>query len=185
MNDLFTNIKGHFKVERINIKNIVVDVYEENNLIMDSARVDVCDLVTGLSSGKNINKFILGTEGHIGDLTTPKTSATGFVSSRQSLFSEESLGVTYPISFTAADNLQANATNIIEPDSGTVVNITKSGSTVTYVIEIPITAANGPGTVAYTEAALYAGSSIFSMKTFGAKIKDETVALKITWSISF
>ncbi len=185
MKDMFDKIKGHFILECLNKDNKVTDRYEEDNLIMDEARINMCDLVAGLSVGKNINKFILGTEGHYIDLITPKDSSNGFVSTRTSLFSEETSGVTYPIAFTPTDSEDAFATNIIEEDLGTTVHITKSASTVTYLIVIPTGAANGVGTTAYTEAALYADTRIFSMKTFGAKVKDDTVSLRITWSIQF
>ena len=39
--------------------------------------------------------------------------------------------------------------------------------------------------MSYTEAALYAGDNIFSMKTFPARVKEDTVKLEITWSIVF
>jgi len=185
MKDIFNNIRGHFTVESVDTNGKIIERYEEDNLITDTARVNMCDLVTGLSTGLNINKFVLGTEGHNVSLTIPKTTAEGFVSARTRLFAEEMGSPTYPIIFTPTDATDANATNIVETDSGSTVHITKIGSTVTYYIEIPIEAANGVGTVAYTEAALYAGPNIFSMKTFGAKVKDESVSLRITWSISF
>ena len=37
----------------------------------------------------------------------------------------------------------------------------------------------------FNEAALYVNNRIFSMKTFSTKVKDESVKLKITWSIIF
>jgi len=186
MKDFYNKITGHFVLECINKDEKITDRYEDNNLIMDTARVNMCDIITGLSSGLNINKFVLGTKGHVdGDLISPKTSATGFVSSRTQLFSEESLDFFYPIQFTPANSEDAAATNIIETNVGSTVHILKSGSTVTYSIVVPVTAANSTGSVAYTEAALYAGSRIFSAKCFGAKVKDDTVSLRITWSISF
>lgn len=185
MKDIFAQFKGHFTVECLDKNLNVIDRYEEDNLIMDKARINVCDLVTGLSVGKHINKFVLGTQGHDSSLTDPKTSSDGFISSRTQLFSEETGGTIYPISWTVTDSNDADATNIIESDSGSTVHITRSGTTVTYNIIVPIGAANGTGTVAYTEAALYASDNIFSMKTFSGKIKDDTVQLRITWSITF
>lgn len=78
--------------------------------------------------------------------------------------------------------------------------------TITYEIEVNEDTANGSGgaAIAYTEAALYSnmgrlqGTSgvgdqndpdnmgeIFAMRTFPAKIKDDTTAFKITWKIIF
>jgi len=66
--------------------------------------------------------------------------------------------------------------------------------TCTFVITIPDYAGNldsgssgvgGSGVMAYTEAALYSGNDIFSMKTFPARVKEETVKFIITWSIIF
>ena len=185
MKDQFNKIKGHFKLECLDKNNNIVDRYEEDNLIMDNARVNMTDIIMGLSAGTHISKFVLGTEGYNVSLLIPKDAATGFISSRTQLFSEESAGFNYPISFTPVDAVSANATNIIETVPGSTVNISKVGSTITYLITIPVQSANGSGTAAYTEAALYAGSRIFSMKTFSVKTKDNSVQLRITWSISF
>jgi hypothetical protein len=185
MKDQFNKIKGHFKLECLDKNNNIIDGYEEDNLIMDSARFNMAAIIAGISAGTHINKFVLGTEGYNGSLIVPKDATTGFVSTRANLFSEADSAFTYPIQFAPVDAMDANATIVYEADTGSIVNVSIVNSTITYFITIPIAAANGTGTVAYTEAALYAGSNIFSMKTFGAKVKDNSVQLRITWSISF
>lgn len=70
-------------------------------------------------------------------------------------------------------------------DSGSTGNVTVSGSSVTFTFDINSAAANNNGNVVYTEAALYTGSDIFAMKTFKAKVKDDSVLLRIIWTITF
>lgn len=61
--------------------------------------------------------------------------------------------------------------------------------TVTYTITIPKNAGNSyngtPATLSFSEAALKCGQRIFSMKTFPARFKDDSLKLVITWSIIF
>ena len=57
---------------------------------------------------------------------------------------------------------------------------------VKYTITIETPNGNVPGqAVPYTEAALYAGENLFAMKTFPARVKENTVKFVITWSIIF
>jgi len=69
------------------------------------------------------------------------------------------------------------------------VTTTVSGSSVTFVFNIPVPVANGQdlvlGNSSFTEAALYANGRIFSHKTFIVKSKDFATSLKITWTITF
>lgn len=75
------------------------------------------------------------------------------------------------------------------PDaSANTVRRVVADKTVTYTITIPITNGNAvvPTTpIAYTEAGLYAGTDLFAMKTFPARVKESTTQLIITWSIIF
>lgn len=185
MKDKIDNkIKGHFIVECLDKDKQIIDRFENHNLIMNNSRYSMSSLLCGLSTAKPINKFILGTEGHItGDYLTPKTEDEGFINTRTQLFSEETSGYVYPISFTNPGTATGNCPVVSEPDSGSVVTLAYSGTTLTYTIEIPELSANNTGIVVFSEAALYSGSNIFSMKCFPGKIKDETVSLKIIWSI--
>jgi len=91
---------------------------------------------------------------------------------------------TYSVGFTSG-SVNGSATNIIESDLGSSVLVETSGSSVKYTVDIDAQAANNNSTVIYTEAALYAGSRIFSAKTFKGKIKDASVLLRIIWVITF
>lgn len=187
MKDLYKKpIFGHIIVECSDKNGTVVDRFEKHNLIMDTARVAVSSLACGLSTAEPINKFVLGTDGHIpGDFLTPKGEAQGFISSRTQLFSEETSGFTYPIDFTNPGTASGSCTINSEPDSGSTITMSYVGNDVEYTITVPELAGNGTGISVFTEAALYAGGNIFSMKTFPAKIKDDSVSLKIIWKILF
>lgn len=177
-------LAGHLIVECLDKNGKIVDRFENHNLIMDTARVAMSSLACALSTAEPINKFVLGTEGHIpGDFLTPKSEAEGFISSRTQLFSEESAGFTYPIDFTNPGTASGSCVVVSEPDSGTTISMSYVGNDVEYTIIIPELAANGTGISVFTEAALYAGDNIFSMKCFPAKIKEDSVSLKVIWKI--
>ena len=201
------NFVGVFSIKAFNADG-TVDEYTEKNLIMDEARRNMAQLVGGVTStgdtqGMHINKFVLGTKGHNGTdiLNYIKVGDAGFTSARASLFSEAIAGAkNYRIGFDVTGGLDvtdANATGrmyaggaagITDSTKNTVRRVV-SDRTVTYTITVPATNANSGDTdnpvVAYTEAALYAGVEIFSMKTFPARVKEDTVKFEITWSIIF
>ena len=187
MKDIYkTPLSGHIIVECLDKTGKVLDRFENHNLIMDKARTAMSSLACALTTAEPINKFVLGTEGHItGDFLTPKGEAQGFLSSRTQLFSEESADFTYPIEFTNPGTASGSCVVDSEPDSGTTITMSYVGNDVEYTINIPETAANGAGISVFTEAALYAGGNIFSMKCFPAKIKENTVSLKVIWKILF
>jgi len=97
---------------------------------------------------------------------------------------------TYNIDFVLpGNNSTPAALSVVETDvgSGSEVTVVQSGSSVTFTIDVAGVAAIGQtGTTStFTEAALYANGSIFSHKTFKAKIKDSSVTLRIIWTITF
>ena len=201
------NFVGVFSIKAFNADG-TVDEYTEKNLIMDEARRNMAQLVGGVTSagdtrGMHINQFVLGTKGHNGTdiLNYIKVGDAGFTSARTSLFSEDIADAkNYRIGFDTTGGLDvtdANATGrmyaggaagIIDSTKNTVRRVV-SDRTVTYTITVPATNANSGDAdnpvVAYTEAALYAGDEIFSMKTFPARVKEDTVKFEITWSIIF
>lgn len=190
MNDLYLNpISGHIIIECLNKQGEVLDRFENHNLIMDKARTSIANLACALSTADPINKFVLGTEGHTtGDILIPKTELEGFVSSRTELFSEENSSYSYPIVFSNPGTSTGACVVISEPDSGTAttsINLEYINNDVRYTFEVPELAANDSGIVVFTEAALYAGTNIFSMKCFPGKIKDTTVSLRVIWTIKF
>lgn len=71
--------------------------------------------------------------------------------------------------------------------SGVNINVTTEYNKATFKFTIPQTQGNGESgsVVAYTEAALYCDEKIFSMKTFPARTKDDSLEYVITWVITF
>jgi hypothetical protein len=246
------NLKGHFKIQTIDKNNNVIDEYEDHNMIMESARTSMSEMFANLDSSTFINKFKLGTFGHIGDsILLPKGDINGFVKERDRMFSESItidindviksisegdvfeitnattpgyyryLGVvvsdyivsqlvidtatwelignndpnyTYNINFelpqTNDDLIDGTvAQNISEDDSGSgsTVSVLQTNTSVTFIIDISTVAANEHqgNTSVFTEAALYANNRIFTMKTFKAKIKDNSILLRVRWTITF
>jgi len=193
---------GHFGIKMYK-KDGSIEEYEDKNLIMDKARKNMAELVGGYSQGVAINKFVLGTKGHKADdiLDYKKVGNDGFTSVRTALFAETTAtaGEYYSIAFNpASTSANFNTTAVSGHSSATptvnettnTINRTVSDRTVTYTITIKDAngnnKTNGATTViAYTEAALYAGNDIFSMKTFPARVKEDTVKFEITWSIIF
>lgn len=244
------NFKGHFKIQAIDQNNTVIDEWQDDNMIMETARTTMSELFANLSASTFINKITLGTLGHVGDsILVPKGKDEGFVKERTRLFSEvlagaitpgqtvtiirkndvlhidatsndakgyyrflqsdvqnyvvndivitdtdtwEFLGATSPYSYSVNFELSGEngaVVNLVEDEAnaGSAVTVLQTGSSVTFTIDIATGAANGQNetTSVFTEAALYANSRIFAMKTFKAKVKDSTVLLRIIWTITF
>jgi hypothetical protein len=208
-------IRGVFSIKSFNKEGVEIDEYKEDNLIMDNARVNMARLIAGLTVGGNvakpINKIVLGTRGHMGtdildyqqvgetDTSKPTNDRT-FESTRIKLFSESIASqVNYRVPFDVTGDSDVTVTGTgkrYEQDtivgSNEPYNIVRrvvNDRTVTYIFTIPAENANSGDTenpvVAYTEAALYADDDIFSMKTFPARVKEDTVKFEIVWSIIF
>lgn len=199
------DFQGHFSV-KIFKKDGTIEVYEDKNLIMDSARSNMAALVGGYTIGEPIGRFVLGNKGHNAPdiLDYKKVGQDGeFVATRDSLFSEDPAyaaegGVdsfVYEIGFdcigpnTTATDIAAVGNILGSTDTHQCqVDRLVNERTCTYTIAIPDYAGNKleeGAVIAYTEAALYAGGNIFSMKTFPARVKEDTVKFEITWSIIF
>ena len=177
-----------------------IEKYEEKNLIMDLARETMAELIGGWSDGSAINKFVLGTLGHIDDdiLNYKRVGENGFDTTRTQTFAEADSSANY---FTFGFDVRSSSSSASDTDKGYMRKQSKddgvdcdvsrevSGRTVTYTFDIPKEAANNDSsdndTIAYTEAAMYAGDKIFSMKTFPARVKESSVSMKIIWSIIF
>ena len=196
LEDNTNDIVGHFRIE-LRKDDGTVEVFEEKNLIMDTARENMANLVGGYSLGSPINKFVLGTKGHIGTdvLTFKPVGSYGFDSTRTELFSEESLDYTYQIDFDTVSS------NDIETDTLAIGEMQGSGITslcsvtrtifersVKFEITIPAEAGNpidGSNAIGYTEAGLYADDLLFSQKTLSVIAKDETSEIYVSWKIIF
>ena len=207
---------GVFSFKSFDKNGNVLDEYTEKNLIMDRARTNMAQLVAGVTSGNEeskgmaIDRFVLGTQGHVGtDILKPREVGLNyddgepvFDATLTQLYSEANSGINYSISFdvnggnvvedSSATGIQYNGGNAINPNTNkNTVKRVVDGKEITYTFTIPVTNANGnatgdlDGVVAYTEAALYAGGEIFSMKTFPARVKEDSVQFVITWSIIF
>ena len=244
------NLKGHFKIQSIDVNNNILDEWEEHNMIMENARYTMSELFSNLETNTFINKFKLGTLGHVDNsIILPKGKDQGFVKERNRMFSDiESYATNTAIPILRKNDLVYNITNgnyyvyllndttnyifsatnfdntstfqnlgTEEPykfnvdfqlpgtpatssptgvnctivsdddDSGCTVNVLQSGSSVTFKFDISTAAANHQNTTfsVFTEASLWANDRIFAMKTFRAKTKDNTVLLRITWTITF
>lgn len=183
------DFKGHLTIQALDKLGNIIDEWADNNMIMENARVNMSELISGMNTGHYINKIVFGTEGNkTGDYLTPKDETDGFVKERTQLFSEESGGFYYTINF-GSTGVNGDFTLVSEDDSSTGessnVNVVQSASNVTYTIDLPGLNGNNTGTVVYTEAALYAGTQIFSMKCFKGKIKDDSVQLRVVWTLKF
>lgn len=207
LNDNYSCI-GNFSIKSIYADG-TFDEYVEKNLIMDLARNNMAELIGGVTaSGVPINKLVLGTKGHIGTniLDFKPVGTNSFDSTRTNIFSEVSGtgGLNYSIPFTVTgaglDVTDAAARGVLyniataqapaETGAFNTVRRVVSGRTVTYTITIPAVNGNAVAAppndiIAYTEAALYAGTEIFSMKTFPARVKESTVQIVVTWSLIF
>lgn len=208
------NFIGDFSIKAFK-KDGTIEEYREKNLIMDLARTNMAQLIGGVTTvtnnGDPINKFVLGTLGHhgtnvldyvkVGENRVVGDDSTVFNSTRTSLYSEETGSGAYnyniPFDVTGDEDVTVNVdgemflADVSQWTDTAVQNTIQrvvSERTVTYTITIPTSNANSlpeDPTIAYTEAALYAGDEIFSMKCFPARVKEDTVKLVITWSIIF
>ena len=250
------DFKGYFKLECVDVNDKVIDSYEDKNMIMTAARTSMAEIFANLSTSVSVEKFVLGTMGHVeADLLAAKSDVEGFVNTRDRLFSETGSTVGSPTnindvlpilnindvyyinsitgtpgfyrylkasttSYTVSEALVADITeweflhgtvapytynitfdlpadstteitadNIVEDDaaSGSTVLVHQTGTSLTFNVEIVPAAGNLQDLTnsVFTEAALYANGRIFSMKTFKGKIKDATVSLRVTWTITF
>lgn len=245
-------ITGHFKLNVIDKDGNIIDTVEDSNMIMNPASIGMAGIFSGERSG--LTRFSLGTMGnHISSILVPKTSANGFVKTRDRMFSEtksygtgavinanmgdvihytvdgnyyeyvgavtipplaipsttvnatnlanaalwKNLGTvmpyTYDINFVVSGTTVAApgslANSIVETNTGvgSTVHVLTTNNSVIFTIDVVTAAANSQSAnmSIFTEASLYSGAEIFSLKTFPAKIKDNTVALQIVWTISF
>jgi hypothetical protein len=187
MNDKI-DFKGYFKIQALDKNDIVLDEWEDNNMIMTVAKSTMSEIFANLvsdSNGNSINPFInclrLGTMGNVyGNIINPKTDAQGFTNSRTRLFSET---VTYQsgnviptlltgdtilfsgvyYTYLGVNTTQYTVNSTVLSDTSTWQNL---GSTVPYTYSLnftlPKTNANSSGTDAtnISETDANAGSSI-------------------------
>lgn len=193
MKEQYTGMKGYFKIESFNSAGKLLDSFEEKNLIVDVARQNMAKLMGGFTSGSSINRFVLGTDGYVNDVRTPKTIVNGLNKDLTELFSETNYEYFYEINFEGTSSSNGTREVISETDRNvgfteSTVSVVQLDRKITYVITIPQTVANNalPLTSAdYTEAGFYCGDTLFNIKTFPVKVKDDDTILTITWTLEF
>jgi hypothetical protein len=201
-------VRGYFKIESLDKNGNIIETYEDNNLVVLSARKYMAKVIAGqVTNAVGISRFVIGTDGYGSDVMTPLAVGDSFKKGNQTevfdenrtqLISQALNDYYYTVDFSSPDS-NGNETNVSgigngEKNASTspTVNVSVSGTVLTYVITLPVDVANGSGTssIAYTEAGLFFKSSgsaydMFAMKTFPVKAKDSTVEHKITWTIYF
>ena len=198
---------GIFNIKTFDINDNLIDEYTENNLIVATARESMAAAIggkTGTGTGP-INKFVMGTKGHVNNILIPlnvgetQPGLGVFDTTRTKLFSEQASNeYYYAVSFNPAsatnEKIDGGLNGVLKRGNTTVVtntgtNLVKrsnSGNIVTFTITIDEGSSNiTSGALAFTEAALYSGNNLFAMKTFPARVKENSVKFVITWSIIF
>ena len=201
---------GIFNIKTFDKDDNVIDDFTDNNLIVYTARAVMAGHIGSYISSTKItpiNKFYLGTRGHRGDnildtvlVGEEQTDMGLFDPERSSMFSQESGEFNYCIEFNPAGGkvitreglagtLYRGLVKDSTDDTTNTISREITGAReneIKYTITIETPNANVPGkAVPYTEAALYAGDNLFAMKTFPARVKENTVKFVITWSIIF
>ena len=197
------NFKGVFSIKEFHSDGTETEL-TENNLIVNTARTNMAKIIGGNSNGGPIDKIVLGTQGYNDTILDYKLAGSdGFDTTRTELFSEDTTDDDYnyySISFDASSSddettvdgtgtLYLGDTAVYTDSTMNTITRTISDRTVTYEITIPADCANPNSSadtaIPYTEAALYAGDDMFSMKCYSARVKEDSVKLVITWSIIF
>src|SRR5574344_1277533 len=111
------NFKGHLTIQALDKAGNVIDQWADNNMIMESARINMANIIAGMNAGNYINKLVIGTEGHNGDYLTPKTELEGFVNTRTELFSQENGSYFYTVEFENTNGVNGDMTIVHEDDT--------------------------------------------------------------------
>lgn len=201
---------GIFNIKTFDANDNLIDEYTEKNLIVATARESMAAAIggkTGSGIGP-INKFVMGTKGHVGgNVLLPLNVGDNqpplgvFNTTRIKLFSEQASNeYYYTVTFNPASTtnektdyglggvLKRGNSNVVTNTDGNTVKRSNSGNIVTFTITIGESSSNistGSGVIPFTEAALYSGGNLFAMKTFPARVKENSVKFVITWSIIF
>lgn len=191
-------MRGYFCIESIDKNGAVIDKFEKHNLITNLARVEFAKLIAGVNTAGAINRFVMGTKGHVGDdVLTPKDAETGFTPDVMNIFAGQDIndkGTTWnEISFTPSGNLVDTACTDVQDgaNNNSTVDISITGiedntPSVNYTINVAQDAFNGNNDgIIYTECGLYCNDKLIAMRTFKGKVKESTVSFRITWSIIF
>ena len=189
------DFNGYFKIDAIDNDGNIVDSYEDKNMIMTDARTSMSEIFANLPTSTFIERFSLGTMGHVGtDVLSPKIDTDGFTNVRDRMFSESgstagsptqindilpvvNLGDVYYINATVPgfySYLGANTTNytVVQADVDNVAVWESLGTTAPYTYDvnftIPGTAVdlvNGDPATGITETDAGAGTTVNVLRT--------------------
>lgn len=124
-------MEGYFKIECLDNNNNVIDVFEDHNTIMRSARRSMAEIFLNLSNQnkKFANKLVLGTEGGYTSDFVPKTESVGFNKNKpvQKLYAEE---------FNESTNTYMLGTSVNIPKF-TVVKISNDNTYYRFIKDLP------------------------------------------------
>ena len=197
------NIKGEFTLKSYK-DGVLQDSFSDRNLVVTGSRSAVAAAMSGIKNPQPINRLTLGTNGHIESISkfSPKQvngtynefgKELHYTEDRTNLFSEELSKTTLDLKFypvTNSDESQKlsaiayfNTSEVTT--TNTFVEVFADCNSITYIFTIEEGLGHGQDFIAYTEAGLYAGAVLFSMKTFAAKVKDESTQMVLTWKIYF
>ena len=191
-------VRGHFKLETFDKDGNLLDTVEQHNLVVLGARLHFMKLIAGAyDSNKIINRFVLGTDGIVGEDSIPKSEEDGLKATLTDLFCKTTdsskRSITYEeINFTPSTNEDiTDASNIQDGSNNTstvkvIVDETSTEPSITYVFSIPTDAFNGKNDyMKFNEAGLFAGDTLIAIRTFKTKAKDSSVSMRVTWSLIF
>lgn len=189
-NDNINRIKGKFSLLLVDENNNIVDKYEDNNLIVDTSKLQMAQILGKLTTNTHINNIRLGNQGVKPGTLTPKDYTDGFTPARTKLFTEDGSGSVYKIQFTPTGTNGTDATITYEDTPGTItpstINIVNLSNTIKYIITIPRDNGNTTaGTYQYSEAGLYLDNVLFAMKVFPTRVKTNALKMIINWTIIF
>lgn len=190
LNDNISKVKGKFSLLLVDEYNNIVDKYEDNNLIVDTSKMQMAQILGKLTTNTYINNIRLGSKGVKSGTLTPKDYTDGFTPARTKLFTEDGSSGIYKIQFTPTGTNGTNATIISEDTPGTTtpstINIVNTSNTIKYIITIPRENGNTTaGSYQYSEAGLYLDNILFAMKVFPTRVKTNALKMIINWTIIF
>lgn len=82
-------LEGHFHLECLDKNDNIIDVFDDHNMIMTSARKSMAEIFCKLDESTYANKFVIGNFGcKEGQILNAKDDTDGFTKARTSLFSE-------------------------------------------------------------------------------------------------
>ena len=234
--------EGHFRLECLDAENRVVDVYDNHNMIVTTARRSMAEIFFA-SDCAHAHRLVLGTQGAKDvSIYKAKDETDGLSKSRTCIFSEikgtyaegtmidtllkgdvikvgenyyradadfEGVVVstevlssdftqiqapfTYSVEFAMTGVDTAEGENICTSSRSDVVKAKLSDTSVIFTFYIDADHGNDQNntdeydipTTLFNEAGLYVNGRLFAMRTFPSKIKDETVKLRVIWTITF